>query len=424
MKTPTYWLRLLALVLLPSLVTAFPGEFKWKFPVKGALESGPAISKSGILYAGTTKNYLYAVDSKNGSERWQQLFLHPIQPSPLLSADGSIVYLTSYTSKCSGYKITVTAAEGTPALNRKLYDQFFNNSRQKIILNAETDTIYTYRTEANSDSRKDYAVYRLGVAPVNNPRVTDTYIARLGKFRTDWPSLASWEPALIGKNGIISQFSLGNTNYFLMATNFIKPIDAFFPYHTVASWRSKPVVTPISSPAVDSTHHLVYTGGKDGTLYAYNELSFRRLRIGTPIIKPLWTFKVANTDLSLNAPTAAENGVVYLSSTEGLLYAVISAPDVPGQLLFKLPISTHGLGLRPTLDRNNQLLYLVDNSGGLFAVDLSSKNPSKPKILWHAAKARAVALPVISPVDGAVVVSSVNTDKTTYSLKAYAGGRN
>lgn len=74
------------------------GQLKWKFRTKGVVHSSPAIS-DGVVYFGSWDSYLYALDAQTGQEKWKfktgedpQFFNQVgIQSSPAV-ADGVVYF--------------------------------------------------------------------------------------------------------------------------------------------------------------------------------------------------------------------------------------------------------------------------------------------------------------------------------------------
>ena len=73
-----------------------------------------------------------------------------------------------------------------------------------------------------------------------------------------------------------------------------------------------------SSPAVDNK--VVYIGSDDGNLYAFDGTGTTNCSGSPKTCAPLWTAATGGLDISLSSPAVA-NGVVYLGSTDGKLYA-------------------------------------------------------------------------------------------------------
>jgi outer membrane protein assembly factor BamB len=70
------------------------GTEKWRYYV-GVIESTPAIDENGILYIGTIwgmPNYLHAIYSNNGTQKWTYLVGNHITSSPAIGADGTIYF--------------------------------------------------------------------------------------------------------------------------------------------------------------------------------------------------------------------------------------------------------------------------------------------------------------------------------------------
>jgi len=70
------------------------GTEKWRYYI-GESESTPAIDENGVLYIGTIwgwTNYLHAIYSNNGTQKWQYPVGNDIDSSPAIGSDGTIYF--------------------------------------------------------------------------------------------------------------------------------------------------------------------------------------------------------------------------------------------------------------------------------------------------------------------------------------------
>lgn len=431
MKTHTHWLNFLTLALLaPSLATAVPSKLRWIFPLPGAeTVSTPVIAQQkGIVYVSTDNNMLWAVDLVDGQRKGNLEFKEhkKIQPALALSLDESTVYTVGKEQNNHGATGFLAAIKiNEPQLNiwreinipyaletqlsnpivdsaGKIFVRFFVKGEGPVV-DPDAYTQKTCSFDLSHDNNVVDCVYER--FSINLYEVNDFPQRQLASNTT--------------KSGVADILGY-ESNAIYYVVDIIYDFSWWRPRAPLTLWESQPVTSPISSPAVDHECRLIYTSSQAGTLYAYEEPEHNSSEAS-----PLWTRKVADADLSHSAPVVAKEGTIYLSGTNGYLYAV--APDTAcnpySQHLFRLFVSPNGLKLRPALDQANNILYLVDNDGGLFAVELHPEELNKTKILWYVSDARAVTTPIIASADGTVVVNSVNADDGSCSLKAYAGGR-
>jgi len=89
------------------------GTLKWKYHTNGDITSSPAIAEDGTIYVGSWDDYLHAVYSNNGTQKWRfNANSATIASSPAIAEDGTIYFGTMW-SLGDGGKIHAVNPDGT-----------------------------------------------------------------------------------------------------------------------------------------------------------------------------------------------------------------------------------------------------------------------------------------------------------------------
>jgi len=203
-----------------------------------------------------------------------------------------------------------------------------------------------------------------GMIFVNGPDVLYAVDANSGKnkWMFDQEKYAGRAPAIA--NGIVYAGKYGNT-FFAVDTK-----------NGQEKWKFEMGDMIASSPLI--SNDIVYIGDLDGYLYAFHS--------GTGQEK--WKFKTKKLEHPLNSPTAAidyeipggiasevaiSNGIVYMSSLDGYLYALeADTGNEKWESNFGTILSSPSV--------SNGTIYLGSNDGNVFAVDENGKLKWKIRI--------------------------------------------
>jgi outer membrane protein assembly factor BamB len=177
-----------------------------------------------------------------------------------------------------------------------------------------------------------------------------------------------------------------------------------------------------SSPAV--ANGVVYVGSNDHKLYAFDAAGGSATCTGTPVVcTPLWT---ATTGDAVQSSPALANGVVYVGSNDGKLYAFDAAGGAAtctGTPVVCTPLwtaaATDAIASSPAVVDN--VVYVGSNDGKLYALDAAggaatcTGTPKTCTPLWVGATGGAVfSSPAVS--NDRVYVGSA--DKKLYAFDA------
>jgi len=169
-------------------------------------------------------------------------------------------------------------------------------------------------------------------------------------------------------------------------------------------WKASTKGKVSSSPTV--VNGVVYVGSDDGNLYAFNALTGG---------SPLWTF---STETGIDASPTVVNGVVYISSRDSYLYAINAST---GSYLWKA--STLYIGLNSSAAVAYEVVYIGSRDGNLYAFDAISNLGSE---LWHALTSSANNTGnngiETSPTVANGVVYIASDDGHLYAFNANTGG--
>jgi outer membrane protein assembly factor BamB len=72
-------------------VNTSDGSKRWQFPVYGSIYASSVLDNRGVLYTGTTIEHLYAVDSARGEQMWDLDVHNEIWSAPSIRPDGTLV---------------------------------------------------------------------------------------------------------------------------------------------------------------------------------------------------------------------------------------------------------------------------------------------------------------------------------------------
>ena len=237
---------------------------KWIFYIMGSHESSPIFAADGTIYAMSSEDNLYAINS-DGSVKWTFADAVDGNYSPLIGTDGTI-YIESW-----GGGLYALNPDGT-----KRWDLYLNNDNASINSSPAIGvdgTIYVGATDGNL-----YAITSEGI--------------QRWTFLTG--SCVESTPA-IGVDGTIY---FGSDDCNLYALNPDGTLQWTFPTSDYIS----------SSPAI-GTDGTIYIGSADYNFYAVN-----------PDGTPQWAFPTGNSILT--SPAIGVDGTIYFDSYDYKLYAL------------------------------------------------------------------------------------------------------
>lgn len=123
--------------------------------------------------------------------------------------------------------------------------------------------------------------------------------------------------------------------------------------------------------------------------------------------------KHISTNLSDSTPVVAKNGTAYIGDSEnGILYAA----NADTGKFWSRPLSHYNIIQAPAVDNENDIVYVVDENGDLFAVDTRDDERHHP-CMWHKSGINATTAPVLA-ADGTVLVGTAGQQ-----IIAFQGGR-
>lgn len=331
---------------------------KWKFKAGGAVVSTPALAQ-GVVYFGSSDQFLYALDEKNGALRWKYRTGSRVASSPAVA--GGRVYFGSY----DGNFYALDAASGA------LLWKFATGGERRFAARHLHGTLPV--TEVMPDP---FDVY------LSSPALAGDLVyfgsgdgnvyaleAASGKVRWSFQTgnVVHASPALA--NGLVYVGSWDSYFYALDAgTGQVR-------------WRFKTGEDPeynnqvgIQSSAVVAGDS-VYFGCRDSNLYALDALTGARR----------WAF--SNKGSWVIGSPAVRDGKVYFATSDSGLVQVLDAAS--GKLVFGLSFNHWPMFSSPALA--GHYLYVGSDMGKLLAIDLD-KRATAWEFVTDGARANAAAL--------------------------------
>ncbi len=181
-----------------------------------------------------------------------------------------------------------------------------------------------------------------------------------------------------------------------------------------------PVWTAATGGAIDSSPSLsgsvLYIGSADGKIYAFDATGGSGSCSGTPkTCTPLWT---GATGGAIHSSPAESNGVTYVGSDDGKLYAFSTTCGTGGASCDPLWTATTGGAIHSSPSVASGRVYVGSNSGTFYAVDAAGStncggSPVSCTPLWTAATGGAVTA---SAAEGLSRVWIASEDGKLYSF--------
>jgi outer membrane protein assembly factor BamB len=162
------------------------------------------------------------------------------------------------------------------------------------------------------------------------------------------------------RNGVQFGFDAAHTR----SNPYERVLNAANVSHVRQLWSFTTGASIVSSPAV--ANGMVYISSEDGKLYAFDATCSSRCQ-------PLWSFPTRRYIVA--SPTVA-NGMVYISSEDGNLYAFDATCSSRCQPLWSFPIGIDNYSQTAT----NEMLYISSSDGNLLAFNATCRSRCKP--LW------------------------------------------
>ncbi|HEX5220770.1 MAG TPA: M36 family metallopeptidase [Verrucomicrobiae bacterium] len=339
----------------PTNRLEFPGKVKWSFggTTNQPFNSSPALSPTGVIYAGCNDSNLYAIAS-SGTMIWRTNLGGEIVSSPALANDGTI-YVGSGDGKLYALNGDGTVKWSTSSTGSNIL------SSPAIALNG---TIYVGSMHATDNlyafNPSDGAVLTGWPVTVTNgvyssPAIGSdgsVYVGGLdgkvyafttnGTPKSGWPVTtggAIWSSPAIGSNGVVY---IGSTDSNLYAIN---------PNGTT-HWTYKTRGAVKSSPAL----------GRDGTVFVGSD-DFN-LHVINPDGTSRWQYPIGGPVVS--SPVIGPDGGLFVGSTAGNLYYLPT-----GTQFADGPWSMFRQNFRHTANAKTLILRTPQAANGILHLEIS-----------------------------------------------------
>lgn len=312
----------------------------WRKQTLGAVRSSPTIA-NGIVFIGSSDGYFYALDSETGHENWKFRVGRAVASSAAVS-EGS-VFFSSYGNAFYALRVTDGKLLWRTQFGSDLPRSYDDTSKQSITYNGEF-------LVSSAAVLGDTAVVGAGDGFLY---ALDSKSGRIRwKFRTGGRIRSS--PAV--SDGIVYVASYDGSVYAIQ----FKSGKQLWRYDTKGRTLNSRDVgfdrrSILSSPAV--ADGVVYLGSRDSHLYAIDA--------HTGMLKWSYDYEKDGMTWVVSSP-AVRDGIVYVGTADGHFAQALRAQD--GHELWRFETSSRVWSSLAIAGRN---LYMADQSGTLYAVDLS-----------------------------------------------------
>lgn len=393
-----YSISLILLLLCVSghaTITALKVQ-KWTAQILSAeqIEAAPVITPNGEVAYTSTNRKLYTIPAQaEGPIAREPVHistpLHWTRASPAVSPDGRhlyVSYIDEGNAKLKPKAVFAIYDTNQAHLNKPVWSHTETNmlfsaptvdTQGNIYLSAIRDDKFlsergerkyngTPRLLKISRNKASYAVTTVKFTDTKDP----TAVLRIGKKLGP----AVYNNATTGGAAIVVRKDPAS---YLFYTSFekIKSYWHFWDYCYYHGWSSElSKHNTYSVPAIDNNPHNhesygeIYVANSSGKLEAYQQPRGKEQKntASNPRIPCKWSYPLSNNDLSKSTPVVAKNGTVYIGdSTTGILYVYNHAKKIH----WSKKLSAYGITKAPAVDDRNELVYVVDNNGDLFAID-------------------------------------------------------
>lgn len=196
-------------------------------------------------------------------------------------------------------------------------------------------------------------------------------------------------------------------NWLVAAKSWLPNWYDYYYYHNWGSYLQSTL--RYSVPVIDNNANNLASRGTICLANSNGDLEAYQGNLDNYKVPRKWSQKLSKHDLSKGAPVIANDGTVYIGDPiTGALYAVNYEKNINQEI----PLDAYGITMRPAVDNKNDLVYVVDTAGNLYAVDVRQYT-----LLWSQTGIKVTTAPVVGE-DGTVVVGTADG-----KVLAYRGGR-
>jgi len=335
------------------LYSIYPnGTEKWRYYL-GEIESTPAIDENGVIYVGTIwgmPNYLHAIYSNNGTQKWAYYVGNDIDSSPAIGADGAI-----YFGDWSGYVHAVNP-DGTQKwvyhTGNVITSSPAIGNDGTIYIGSHDDNVYAFNWNGTVKWQ-----YRTGAWVHSSPAIGPDGTVYIGSDDSYLYALNPEDGSLIWRchvgGGTWCSPTIGRDGTLYLGTYDMR-FHAIYPNGTIKWTYNAPGRIWFGSSATVSSDGTIFFGtttqdGGSGALIALNPDGTERFQ--------------DNYGFYATSPAIGEDGTVYAASFDyngvtGMLHAFGSGEPKKIEIQKPAPgrLYLFGLGLIKTLSGNTVVI--------------------------------------------------------------------
>ncbi len=407
-----------------------PGLLVWDFPTGGLVTSSPANDPSGVVYAGSDDNKIYAIDGVTGVKKWEYDLNGSVDHAPLVDGDGTIyvgagtrMYALDYKASLPGlmahYPFNGNPGDVSGDYNGTLhgatstFDRFGNANRAYGF--DGNDWIELPNILANFENGTFAAWIKINTPSAGSPGTIVSKPRAAGQSGLNLRVHQDPDNAQLALHNGTQFSSTGTANledskwHYLVGTVDGSRTSIYVDGVLVDSDSFAPASSSSSQPLAIGRDHgpgNSYFNGVIDEVRIYNRaLSASEVRYlhglgDNTTVSVRWVYDTNSTTTFSSSPAIGVNGTVYVGATDGNIYAFNGDTNAT---IWKYPTAGPINTSSPVIDINGTLLF-GSTDHHMYALDPKPIS-SVAKNLENDLKGQVHSSPVVG-ADGSIYIGS------------------